>query len=421
MKDDAQYASFARLAAMFMGHPIALSGKYDEVQMFFYAFNENAGFMHDVTVGQFPVKISEYKTALEEFVKTKITVTITDWMNWMNRHYLTNMAAEAYGFKKNGASLFVRGDDGSAQISEIYSDSERRRNRVSQFTSDKDEILKEAYGSDKTRFALPRVQMFLEAVPHQRPSSSEAGAPGQEGTILRMHFVDVVAAKYSSLHDLLLSKRNTEISAINTTAGTIENSEDLGSGGWNTLRKSLYGKLDGPGAGTFFETIDEENGYQRVAAGVPALVHKIKQTAPSITWGTQNSSLTSLQVASMHNSSDATIHMLRAQREGANSSAPQGAQDRGLPLRVMPMTMQAESLGCPILQFGQKFFVDTGTGTTVDNIYAVSELTHDIQPGSFTTSFNLIPLDSYGRYESALSQINRAIAVLNQHNTSSEG
>ena len=123
----------------------------------------------------------------------------------------------------------------------------------------------------------------------------------------------------------------------------------------------------------------------------------------------------------MHNSSDATIHMLRAQREGANSSAPQGAQDRGLPLRVMPMTMQAESLGCPILQFGQKFFVDTGTGTTVDNIYAVSELTHDIQPGSFTTSFNLIPLDSYGRYESALSQINRAIAVLNQHNTSSEG
>ena len=38
---------------------------------------------------------------------------------------------------------------------------------------------------------------------------------------------------------------------------------------------------------------------------------------------------------------------------------------------------------------GQYFYVDLGTGTTADNLYTVTNVTHDIGPGKFETGFKL--------------------------------
>ena len=53
-----------------------------------------------------------------------------------------------------------------------------------------------------------------------------------------------------------------------------------------------------------------------------------------------------------------------------------------------------------------------GTGTTVDNVYAVSGLDHSIEPGKFMTKFKLIPLDAFGKYESMLNQVEKAQAII---------
>jgi hypothetical protein len=48
----------------------------------------------------------------------------------------------------------------------------------------------------------------------------------------------------------------------------------------------------------------------------------------------------------------------------------------------------------------QQYFVDLGTGTTVDNLYNITGLTHNISPGNFQTEIKLTFSDAYGQYES---------------------
>ncbi len=413
-KDTSNWCSFGRFASLFIAHPLANTGKFDDIQMYFYTFNEKAGWLHNCNISQFPLDLSGtnpkgLKSRLTDFAKEKLQISVNDIMNWLNTNYFSNMAAKAYGFKLGDDVLFKRNDEGAA---EINSSPNGRGNTIRQqnFSNYKDQVLEQAYGPGHSpTFTLPRVQMIAEAIPHVQAENAASDTPGREGTILRLHFVDQSASKFSSLHELLLSQRNDQIGLVNSVANSINHGPD--GSDWQTLRTNLEQAMAGVDGDSFFEDV---GGYRRVKGGIPSLVHKIKQTSPTIEWGTQNGSMKSISVASMHNSSDATIHMLRAQREGGGDAAgPAGSIDRGLPQRVMPMTFAGECLGCPVLQFGQKFFMETGTGTTVDNIYAVSGLEHKITPGDFSTSFSMLPLDSYGRYESSLSQVNRAIAKLN--------
>ena len=46
-------------------------------------------------------------------------------------------------------------------------------------------------------------------------------------------------------------------------------------------------------------------------------------------------------------------------------------------------------LGCPIIEYGQQFFLDLNTGTTADNLYTVTNISHALSSGKFETSFNL--------------------------------
>ena len=164
---------------------------------------------------------------------------------------------------------------------------------------------------------------------------------------------------------------------------------------------------------TIFETVTTDAGeYKRIKGGPPAVKYFIKKSMPTIIYGGQNSAVIKANVKSMHNSKMATIHMIRAQKNTSDDQGAVGDQDRGLPMRMMPVQLSMDMFGCPLLSFMQQFFIDFGTGTSVDNIYAVSTLTHKIEPGSFVTSCNFVPCgDAYGQYESMSDKLNEAIAA----------
>jgi hypothetical protein len=46
-------------------------------------------------------------------------------------------------------------------------------------------------------------------------------------------------------------------------------------------------------------------------------------------------------------------------------------------------------MGYPLAQYGQKFYIDMGTGTTADNFYYVVGITHTISAGTFKTQLTL--------------------------------
>lgn len=76
-----------------------------------------------------------------------------------------------------------------------------------------------------------------------------------------------------------------------------------------------------------------------------------------------------------------------------------------MPLRVVPAQLSITTMGCPLLNYGQMFFIDFNTGTTVDNIYGISGLTHTIAAGKFTSEMKMSFADAYGRYEGAPTQV----------------
>ena len=58
-------------------------------------------------------------------------------------------------------------------------------------------------------------------------------------------------------------------------------------------------------------------------------------------------------------------------------------------IKVVPATASLSCLGMPILNIGQQIYIDCNTGTTVDNIYIVQSVSHDIGPGKFMTTAEL--------------------------------
>ena len=104
-----------------------------------------------------------------------------------------------------------------------------------------------------------------------------------------------------------------------------------------------------------------------------------------------------------------TVNMLR------NSGGPEdpvGARETGLPLRVAPVQLGIETIGCPLWNFGQQLFIDFGTGTSVDNMYSVVGIDHSIAAGEFKSSVKLVQLDSYGKFESIVDVVNDAVVAI---------
>jgi hypothetical protein len=79
-------------------------------------------------------------------------------------------------------------------------------------------------------------------------------------------------------------------------------------------------------------------------------------------------------------------------------------------MRTFPAQLSLDMYGCPVINFGQQYFIDFGTGTTLDDIYGVTGVDHKFSPGEFTTSVKLVPLQKFGSFQSLLGNFSKMIA-----------
>jgi hypothetical protein len=131
-----------------------------------------------------------------------------------------------------------------------------------------------------------------------------------------------------------------------------------------------------------------------------------------MTYGSTNSAILSADLGSVNNPQLATI-MMQRQGQGEGMTSAQSTE-KGLPTKINPVQLSLEVIGCPLFRFSQQFFVDFGTGTTADNVYAVTSISHKFAPGSFQTSLGLVQLDTFGQYETMLNVVEKAIAEIQQ-------
>lgn len=400
------------LLLAFVGQPLAVSHKFDDVQMIFYPLNTYAGFARTLNIANFQVDtryfLREYTRYRMENASRAADMSLQDFLSFVSRTIVEDPAAPSYGLRSPGGegrafwrTVQERGDSGAAEST--AEDSLALQTRL-------ENLLREPNGTPDGSFRLPQLDYYIECLPR----SSDAIQEGQtaEGatamSILRVHIFDRNTTSYDTQAALLEANREEELRSI----GTIQ----PGSGGNQGVRESHAEVANtmiqaAMNAQLITQIPNSSPSMYRINGGPARLREFMMKTSPYIIVGAQGTAVKDATLSTQQNPQLSTVNLLRSFH--ADPLQPNGESPGGLPLQVIPCDLSVASLGCPLLEYGTKFFVDFATGTTIDNFYYVTGLSHKFEPGNFTTDIRFSPYDGWGKYRSLIETIRNAQTVLN--------
>ena len=427
IKLPSKYVSLGKLLYLFVASPLASKHLYDEIQFLFYPLNAYASFARNADVASFPILKSKFQELFRKRLERNPTITLGQFVGFINRYFFSNLASEVFGF----GNLYERDPKtASAKLKSKFKSKKSKRKAIDTRT----DVLSKAYGDtgQEPKFKKPALSLHMECVPAIGDS---------EKTIMRIHFFDKSASSFESYSDLWNSTKSSYLSGIKTTIGsslkelkkTEANSDKKNAqnaeraiSGHEQIMQSQLSKLDKLGV---FEPIDDQGKvaladndlvgsttiassktkYFRIKGGPMGLRYYFARNMPTIKYGTEYSGILN---ASISTQSDPGMQMVHMERQGRKENLPGAEVNDGLPLITFPVTLSLEMFGCPLINFGQQYFIDFQTGTTIDDIYRVNGVEHSFSPSDFKTNVQLIPVNRSGEFISTQSQITKVIKEL---------
>jgi len=381
------------------GNPLQASGKFDEIQFIFNKFNDRAGFMRSLSTAAFPLDYNKLKDSVTKLYKENVRVSISQLISVIADQHVGDIAHPAYGFStaydKDGKLI------------------EQKQGEPSII----DQALKNA-GILDSQFQKPQLSVQFECVPHWQR---------KEETILRVYVRDESCSAYQEYAEAITAGRSdvtrfVDMGSISPkhplfTRGFVTN--DLSSAVILKTRTDVFTKMQSEGVLTAVATTSaapdtsewkiDLNALFR--AGDPRKLKSFMQRGlPVIRYGSSAGLVTNISVSSISDPRMNTVSMLR--NNETSGQAESSARERGLPLLVNGTEVNVDMVGCPILNFGQSFYIDFGTNTSIDNIYVCTGLSHKITPGEFTTTGKFtLNVGAFGIYSSAAREFKVAASL----------
>lgn len=401
-----QEVSLAKLLTFFIGEPLGMTRKFDDIQMIFYPFNSGAGFARTLNIGSFAV---DTRFFYENYVRIRLenlsrsaNMNLQDFLQFIASTVIDDNAAPSYGLfssSRTEAPLFRRvSTDGGGVTTEATVDAVELQNRI-------ERIL--AGVTPDASFRMPQVDFYLECSPQRINREGVIDSTGDGKSILKIHVFDRQMTAYETQGSLIAAAREEEIrnvSGIPYISG--------GDGGVVESQTAAANEiLNAASSAGLIERIPDSEMY-RIRGGTPALKEFLRRTMPYIIFGAQGTTIKQANLTSIQDAALSTVNMLRSYQ--ATQLEPNGEQPGGIPLQIIPCELSLTTFGCPLIDFAQQFFMDFQTGTSVDNIYGVTGISHRISAGDFTTEARLAPLDAYGTYRSLIERVNNAALALRE-------
>lgn len=396
--------SFGKMFSVFALRAIAsLPDAFGEVQVFFYNLNEQAGPVSNHCVAEFPIKVDDFMSQFADMVKEKggERVKLEDFMALIIDAQFTDPRAIGYGFsqfyqpwKRGSDPEMKKGNDIEGQF----------------------EGQQAAYISKYGAFRQPQIEMYIE-MSHEKVSDSGdndilqqlsySAADAETITIqdaqkksiqkiMRIHVYDKQTTPYKTASQLLRSEDNRGFIHINKNVD--EYAKTFHQNAATTLQA-----ITAATSAQFQEDVkaDRINITQVTPFGTNQQIKDvIAKVVPTIRFGANGSTITSINVTSKANPLVGTRNLLNSQAK-RNTAMPNGSGDLGIPLRVIPAQLTMTSKGCPLASMAQQYFIDFQTGTTLDNLYILTALSHNFSPGKFETQWTFAYSDGYGVFEGA--------------------
>lgn len=400
------------LMLAFVGQPLAASHKFDDIQLIFYPFNSYAGFARTLNIANFQVDtryfLREYTRYRMENISRAADMSLQDFLNFISRTIVEDPAAPSYGLRDSSGShrpfwRTPRENNSSGAAESTAEDSLALQTRL-------EALLRGPNGTPDGSFRLPQLDYYIECIPRTadalREGQTREGASAL--SILRIHIFDRNTTSYDTQAALLEANREDELRSIAPI--------QMGSGGNPGVREShaqaANAMIQAARNAQLITQIPNSNPpMYRINGGPARLREFMMKTSPYIIVGAQGTTVKNAALSTQQNPQLSTVNLLRSFH--TDPLQPNGESPGGLPLQVIPCELSVACLGCPLLEFGTKFFVDFATGTTIDNYYYVTGLSHKFEPGSFSTDIRFSPYDGWGKYRSLIETVRNAQTVLN--------
>jgi len=429
--------SLGKLIMSFVGSPLAASGRFDETQIFFYRFNNQAAGARKFDISQFQISIDKFQAEMMTVIKDFPNMSTLSFLNFISNKFVGDPNNGNYGLTdifSDRAATRGRFTESIASVKKQLVDSVELRSKLDGLDANLQKDLKtidnrlqqrltdiymrDGCGSATPSFRQPRIKCYMEALPAKRTGLLGNTNIDTGKIILRIHIYDEAATPHESSLFLLSMLSDSEFTtlvngsggqiteAVKNLAGASNSSgpgtTDIKSGirglGKRFSDTQLGDKLMG---GIFSEFVS--------ATSVSTIKQSIKQSVPSITMGTQYTGVKNISLTANTKGLAANAMLLRTitagDSSGENVTSP--VED----VKVIPASLNVSTFGCPLIEYGQQYFVDLQTGTTADNLYAITNINHTLSAGQFDTSFTMM-FCSNGTVESFRTVLANALPKL---------
>lgn len=396
----------------------------NEVQFVFHTFNDFAGRAGGANIAEFPVDFEYFKDIFQKLARSRRdpNYTLEEFTRIISDNIINNPRSVAYGMR----SLYTVSNDKDST------------NSLPRIELDKN-VKGEAVANQMTRilgkkggtFKFPVLECYIETLP-RRLLKDDDQLPENDPSynIMRIHFYDKSTTPYEPVFDLLAAARGEQVNIkIDESKPSLERPSDDPKLYNHTALVAFADYVSKIRSAKSQEEkksvpIPEElkpNGDKKpfksgpnivIPSGVDVLRNFLRETVPTITYGSNLSAVKHADISTLQDAQQQAIFM---KRSGAtNPTQPNGSDVGGLPVTVMPTTVNLDLFGCPLIALMQQFFVDMNTGTTVDNVYVVTGLSHTISPGKFDTKVKMTAGEAYGKFKplkEALDQVSNLLKL----------
>lgn len=408
----------------------------DELQVMFYQLNDSCGPMSGMSIAEFPIHLDPLAQQYADLLKTTNTteMSLQTFLSLL-LEAVVDVRAIGYGMtsfykpfdrtKPRAAEQPEMADAGQAQRLEAWyrKYKELKVPAIEMYVEVCGEV--EDPGTGGTSSVAPSLVERLKDGEHIAPNPN-TGVPKK--SIMRVHVYDKQLNPYKVMQSIFADGEGVvkvgqlPESAIRETLNQEmsklkkENEKryqeiikDLSAEGLtpdqrgDNLRKAFPDALGQP------QLKPNTNGQHiELKLTPPSLDNKLRLKnlisgfVPTLVPGSAGSLIQTVSVASKTDGAAAAMNLAAAYKNTNGGKAILAADGMsevsGLPLRVVPMQVTMTTAGVPTAGLYQSYFIDFGTGTTIDNIYICSSLTHSISPGKFSTQWAFVYSDGYAKY-----------------------
>lgn len=337
----------------------------DELQVIFYALNDQCGPISGHSIAEFPIDVRVLEYAYKDYMETHAAIgaeiSVEEFFRMIVSTQFSDNRAIGYGMNK---------------LYEVFNpdNKEARKRDDKQFDSDMQTWLHD-YGALKR----PVIEMYVETSAAQSKSG-------------KYDIFDMLQKSQKDIHDMSFSKEKRK--KDNSHIIKRIHIYDKQNNPYKLLGQILGGKGEysiGPIA--------------KIGKNRKAVMNAVSNTAPHIIIGANGSMITQASLASKTDGLSGAINIINSNKSNKQSGVVDTSNGlespNGLPLRIVPAQLTMTSKGCPIASLYQQYFIDFGTGTTLDNLYNCTQLQHSIGPGKFDTSWTFAFTDGYGKFAGA--------------------